>query len=158
MADSTPNEFGVVRSPAAHRYAGGVASPDKPKTKISGARRAALEGGRFTPKGTVPKAKGPAGDKESREGSKPNAGASDSKIPAYANTGRYTPPSPHETAEGGRQTKPWVVPALAFFLILGMLLIINYYVGVLPGGRSGYYLLGGLVSITGGFAVATQLN
>ena len=41
---------------------------------------------------------------------------------------------------------------------LGMLLIINYYVGVLPGGRSGYYLLGGLAAVTAGFGVATQLK
>lgn len=125
---------------------------------MSGARRAALQGGRFTPKGTAPKTKGPGNAKDSRDASKPAAGASDPKTPAYANTGRYTPPSPHETAAGNQETKPWVVPGLAFFLILGMLLIINYYVGVLPGGRSGYYLLGGLASITGGFAVATQLK
>lgn len=125
---------------------------------MSGARRAALQGGRFTPKGTAPKTKGPGNAKDSRDASKPAAGASDPKTPAYANTGRYTPPSPHETAAGSQETKPWVVPGLAFFLILGMLLIINYYVGVLPGGRSGYYLLGGLASITGGFAVATQLK
>ncbi len=135
-----------------------MASPDKPKTKISGARRAALQGGRFTPKGTVAKTKGPAKKKDASDASKPTAGASEPKTPAYANTGRYTPPSPHETTAGAQETKPWVVPALAVFLILGMLLIINYYVGILPGGRSGYYLLGGLVSITGGFAVATQLK
>ena len=125
---------------------------------MSGARRAALQGGRFTPKGTVPTPKRPGNGKDPRDASKPAVGASDSKTPAYANTGRYTPPSPHETAAGSQETKPWVVPGLAFFLILGMLLIINYYVGVLPGGRSGYYLLGGLGSITGGFAVATQLK
>ncbi len=125
---------------------------------MSGARRAALRGGRFTPKGTAPKAKGPAKGKDSRDASKATPGAADTKAPAYANTGRYTPPTPHEMAAGNQETKPWVVPGLAFFLILGMLLIINYYVGVLPGGRSGYYLLGGLASITGGFAVATQLK
>ncbi len=125
---------------------------------MSGARRAALRGGRFTPKGTAPKTKGPAKGKDSRDASKATSGAADTKTPAYANTGRYTPPTPHETAAASQETKPWVVPGLAFFLILGMLLIINYYVGVLPGGRSGYYLLGGLASITGGFAVATQLK
>lgn len=125
---------------------------------MSGARRAALQGGRFTPKGTAPKTKGPGKGKESSDGSKPPTSPSESKTPAYANTGRYTPPRPHETAAGSQTTKPWVLPALAFFLILGMLLIINYYVGVLPGGRSGYYLLGGLAAITGGFAVATQLK
>ena len=79
------------------------------------------------------------------------------KVPGYATSGRYTPPVHHET-EVEAQTKPWVVPAIVAFLVLGLLLIVNYYVGVLPGGRSGWYLLGGLAAITGGFAVATQLK
>ncbi len=141
-----------------------MTSPDKPNTKISGARRAALQGGRFTPKGTPPKTKGPrkgkdeqAKDGSAKDGSQP-AGSAEAKAPAYASTGRYTPPTPHEAGNAAQQTKVWVAPALVFFLVLGMLLIINYYVGVLPGGRSGYYLLGGLAAITGGFAVATQLK
>lgn len=150
--------FRLERAPGrTHRYSCSVASPDKPKTKISGARRAALQGGRFTPKGTVAKGKGLAKNGAAKDGAKPATGT-DEKAPAYAASGRYTPPSPHDTAAAKAETKPWVVPALAAFLIVGMLLIINYYVGVLPGGRSGYYLLGGLVSITGGFAVATQLK
>ncbi len=103
------------------------------------------------------KAKGPSKNSDSRDAAKPSTGPAE-KTPAYVNSGRYTPPSPHDEATADQVTKPWVIPALAFFLILGMLLIINYYVGVLPGGRSGFYLLGGLVSITGGFAAATQLK
>lgn len=79
------------------------------------------------------------------------------KVPGYASSGRYTAPTHHE-AEVMAQTKPWVVPAIVGFLVLGLLLIVNYYVGVLPGGRSGWYLLGGLGAITGGFAIATQLK
>ena len=134
-----------------------MASPDKPGTKISGARRAALQGGRFTPKGTAPATKG-KGNAKSTDAKSEAAAADGKKTPAYANSGRYTPPVPHEQQMATQETKPWVVPAIAVFLVLGMLLIVNYYVGVLPGGRSGYYLLGGLAAITAGFAVATQLK
>jgi hypothetical protein len=134
-----------------------VASPDKTGTstkgaaKMSSARRAAMGGGRFTPKGSVAKAKT---EKDAKAKAAKEAAA---KVPGYASSGRYTAPVHHE-AEAVEETKPWVVPAIVAFLVLGLLLIVNYYVGVLPGGRSGYYLLGGLAAITGGFAVATQLK
>lgn len=144
------------RSVAPH-YADGVVTPDKPSNKISGARRAALQGGRFTPKGTAPKTKG-KGPSKPGDPKSTTAGAAETKAPAYANTGRYTAPTPHEPQAAMQETKPWVVPAIVVFLLLGLLLIVNYYVGVLPGGRSGYYLLGGLAAITAGFAVATQLK
>lgn len=118
---------------------------------MSSARRAALSGGRFTPKGSVAKAKS---ESDAKTKAAKEAAA---KVPGYASSGRYTPPVHHE-AEAIQETKPWVVPAIVAFLVLGLLLIVNYYVGVLPGGRSGYYLLGGLAAITGGFAVATQLK
>ena len=144
------------RSVASH-YADAVASPDKPSNKISGARRAALQGGRFTPKGTAPKTKG-KGPAKPGDAKSAAEDAPDTKTPAYANSGRYTAPAHHEKQAAMQETKPWVVPAIVFFLLLGLLLIVNYYVGVLPGGRSGYYLLGGLAAITAGFAVATQLK
>lgn len=124
---------------------------------MSSARRAAVKGGRFTPKGTAVPARGPKG-KAGGPGTSGGPGKSDEpKLPAYAQSGRYTPPT-HNEAEVVKETKPWVVPLLVASLVLGMLLIVNYYVSVLPGGRSGYYLLGGLAAITGGFAVATQLR
>jgi hypothetical protein len=134
-----------------------VASSDKtgPGTKgaakMSSARRAALNGGRFTPKGSIAKAK------LEKDAKAKAAKESAAKLPGYATSGRYTAPVHHE-AEVVQETKAWVVPAIVAFLVLGLLLIVNYYVGVLPGGRSGYYLLGGLAAITGGFAVATQLK
>ena len=121
---------------------------------MSSARRAAVKGGRFTPKGTSAPVKGNKGKAAERSGPDKTA---EPKLPAYAQSGRYTAPT-HREAEVVQPSKPWVVPALVVLLILGMLLIVNYYVGVLPGGRSGYYLLGGLAAITGGFAVATQLR
>jgi hypothetical protein len=41
-------------------------------------------------------------------------------------------------------------------LALGILIIVLNYVHVLPGGESGWYLLAGVVAITGGIFAATQ--
>lgn len=71
--------------------------------------------------------------------------------PAAA-SGRYTPPIPREFRESSK-----IVPILMFGLLgLGMLVIIVNYLDVLPGGANNWYLLGGLVSITAGFIVATR--
>lgn len=67
-------------------------------------------------------------------------------------SGRYTPPIPREFKES-----PKIIPYLMFGLLgLGMLVIIINYMDVLPGGANNWYLLGGLVSITAGFIVATK--
>lgn len=67
-------------------------------------------------------------------------------------SGRYTPPIPREFKESSK-----IVPILMFGLLgLGMLVIIVNYLDVLPGGANNWYLLGGLVAITGGFVVATR--
>jgi hypothetical protein len=71
--------------------------------------------------------------------------------PAAA-SGRYTPPIPREYKQSSK-----IVPILMFsLLITGMLVIIVNYLEVLPGGANNWYLLGGLVSITAGFIVATR--
>jgi hypothetical protein len=41
-------------------------------------------------------------------------------------------------------------------LILGSLIILLYYLGAVPGGRSNWYLLGGLVLVLGGLYTATK--
>jgi hypothetical protein len=41
-------------------------------------------------------------------------------------------------------------------LILGSLIILLYYLGAVPGGRSNWYLLGGLVCVLGGLYTATK--
>ncbi len=69
-----------------------------------------------------------------------------------ATSGRYTPPIPREYRES-----PKIVPITMFtLLIAGMLVIVVNYLEVLPGGANNWYLLGGLVSITAGFLVATR--
>jgi len=43
-------------------------------------------------------------------------------------------------------------------LILGMVIIVVNYTGVLPGGTKNGYLILGLALITGGFITATQYH
>jgi hypothetical protein len=70
---------------------------------------------------------------------------------------RYTPAAP---STGRRGPSPKWVPILMLALwALGLLLIVLYYMGVLPGtadGGNGWYLVAGLVSILAGIMVATQ--
>lgn len=65
---------------------------------------------------------------------------------------RYTPPS-HSRVQ---PSPPWV-PVLMFVLLgLGSLVILLYYLGAVPGGRSNWYLLVGLVMVLGGLYTATR--
>jgi hypothetical protein len=51
------------------------------------------------------------------------------------------------------------VPVLMFALfIIGTLVILLYYLGAVPGGRSNIYLLVGLGSILGGLYTATKYH
>ena len=73
---------------------------------------------------------------------------------AAAASSRYTPPVPTYMKES-----PKWVPILMFALwILGALIIILYYLGWVPGGRSQWYLLVGLASILGGLWTATKYH
>lgn len=110
--------------------------------------------GRFTPK---------AAEKTKSDLTNGKANATDrareaaEKRPGYQTSGRYTPPQPVKVSltEG---TRPWV-PYVMFGLFgIGLLSIILNYVSLLPGAPSNWYLLGGLISITGGFMAATQLK
>ena len=69
-----------------------------------------------------------------------------------ASSGRYTPPTPKSYKESPR----WVPIAMLFFLVLGMLVIIFNYLGLVPGETSNVYLAVGLGLITAGFVIATQ--
>lgn len=97
-------------------------------------------GGRTTPKGT-----------------RPNEG--DSGTPTHNEHGvsastRYTPPVPKYV----KQSPQWV-PILMFALfILGVLIILMYYLGAVPGGRSNLYLVTGLGFILGGLYTATKYH
>lgn len=65
---------------------------------------------------------------------------------------RYTPPIPSTYYE----SPAWLPVVMFGLLALGILIIVLNYVHVLPGGESGWYLLAGVVSITGGIFAATQ--
>ncbi|MFM7127649.1 MAG: cell division protein CrgA [Actinomycetota bacterium] len=98
-------------------------------------------GGRTTPKGTRPQ----DGARVARPDHNENGVAAST---------RYTPPIPKYVKESPR----WV-PILMFTLfILGALVILLYYLGAVPGGRSNYYLLVGLAFILGGLFTATKYH
>jgi hypothetical protein len=105
--------------------------------------------GRFTPKGSTP-AK-PSGK---------NATGAGEKLPAYASSGRYTAKSEKIAADemALQTTRPWIPWLMFALLAIGGLLIVLNYVGVWPSAPSNWYLLGGIVAITGGFITATQLR
>lgn len=65
---------------------------------------------------------------------------------------RYTPPVPKYQ----KQSPPWV-PYLMFALLgVGALVILLFYLGAVPGGRSNWYLFSGLAMVLGGLFTATQ--
>jgi len=65
---------------------------------------------------------------------------------------------PALTASTQKISPPWV-PVLMFgLLIVGSLMIIVNYLGLLPGGTDNWYLLAGLGLILGGIITATQLH
>ena len=67
---------------------------------------------------------------------------------------RYTAPIPKSV----RQSPRWFGPMLLILLVVGLLLIVGNYVGILPGGTSNWYLIGGLVGIVVGAMMATQYH
>jgi hypothetical protein len=104
-------------------------------------------GSRVTPKGTKPGSKPgvpTAGAPPSRASSGP--------VKASASSSRYTPPIPKSA-----KVSPQWVPVLMFvLLILGALVILLNYLGLLPGAVSNWYLFVGLGLILGGILTATQ--
>ncbi len=83
-----------------------------------------------------------------------------------AKTGRTTPPKSREVNKrytapiprSVRRSPAWYGPMLLVLLIVGLLLIVGNYVGILPGGTSNWYLIGGLVGIVVGAMMATQYH
>ncbi len=101
-------------------------------------------GGRTTPKGTRPGQPSNVGGPHHLQHDERGVAASS----------RYTPPVPISMKESPR----WV-PVLMFTLfIVGALVILLFYLGAVPGGRSNWYLLAGLVLILGGLYTATKYH
>lgn len=125
------------------------------------AKRKVPSGGRVTPKGgpsasssssaTSSSARSAAAKSASAKSTAAKSQSSRTTPPA---TSRYTPPIPSEY-----KVSPRWVPVLMFtFLGAGMLMIFLNYLGVVPGGTSNWYLLGGLGLILAGIITATQYH
>ncbi|MCL4422990.1 MAG: cell division protein CrgA [Actinobacteria bacterium] len=69
-------------------------------------------------------------------------------------SGRYTPPIPKSV----RRSPPWVLAVILGLLVVGFAMVILNYVGVLPGGASNWYLIGGLVLLAAGGMIATRYH
>ncbi len=67
-------------------------------------------------------------------------------------SGRYTPPIPRAK----KVSPPWVPVVMLVCLVVGVVVVVINYLGVLPGGASNWYLLLGLGLIAAGFVTATQ--
>jgi hypothetical protein len=109
------------------------------------------KGGRVTPKaGAVDPRKIPTAGTPTVARSTTRSAAADGSVSASS---RYTPPVPAKL----KGPSPMWVPVLLFgLLIVGALVIILNYMGLLPNAPQNYYLVGGLVAILGGIMVATQ--
>ena len=55
-----------------------------------------------------------------------------------------------------KQSPPWVGALFFTLMAAGIIVIISYYLGILPGGTLNYQLWVGLGLITSSFIVATQ--
>jgi hypothetical protein len=96
-------------------------------------------GGRTTPKGTRP---GQPAERAVPRVSEEGVAASS----------RYTPPVP----KSAKQSPPWV-PVLMFALLaVGGVIVLLYYLGWVPGGRSNVWLVVGLGIMLGGLFTATR--
>jgi hypothetical protein len=65
---------------------------------------------------------------------------------------RYRPPPQKKH----KASPKWFGALILAFFGAGVAVIILNYLGVVPGGTGGWYLIGGLVAIAVGFVLATQ--
>ena len=65
---------------------------------------------------------------------------------------RYTPPPPKK-----KESSPlWFGVAITTFLLVGLVIVVTNYIGLLPGEAENRYLILGLVLISTGFMMATS--
>ena len=105
-------------------------------------------GGRTTPKGTKP---GHLHETHRLDHADPHSMHGTNIADASS---RYTPPTPKEV----RVSPPWVPVVMFVLLGVGSLIILLYYLGFVPGGRSSWYLAAGLAGVLGGVFTATKYH
>jgi hypothetical protein len=64
---------------------------------------------------------------------------------------RYTPPPPKKAPP----SPLWFGVAITTFLLVGLVIVVTNYIGLLPGDAENRYLIIGLVFISAGFMMAT---
>ena len=64
---------------------------------------------------------------------------------------RYTPPPPKKAPA----SPLWFGVAITTFLLVGLVIVVTNYIGLLPGDAENRYLIIGLVFISAGFMMAT---
>jgi hypothetical protein len=64
---------------------------------------------------------------------------------------RYTPPPP----KNAPPSPLWFGVAIMTFLLVGLVIVVTNYIGLLPGDAENRYLIIGLVFISAGFMMAT---
>ena len=106
------------------------------------------KGGRVTPKGGARNGNGAGGDSKHHL---PHLGHHETGVQAST---RYTPPVP----QFKKHSAPWVPYVMFALLGLGALVILLYYLGAVPGGRSNWYLAVGLAGVLGGLFTATKYH
>ena len=104
------------------------------------------KGGRVTPKGGPAAAR--AGESKHHL---PHIGHQEPSVQAST---RYTPPVP----QFKKHSAPWVPYVMFGLLGIGALVILLYYLGAVPGGRSNWYLAVGLAGVLGGLYTATKYH
>ena len=96
--------------------------------------------------------KGPS----SSRGTKPtrHVGSNTGRYLSAHERGRYTPPVPKST----HHSPAWFGPTIIALFLLGLLLLILNYVGVMPGGTSAWYIVAGVFVIFLGFAATLRYH
>jgi hypothetical protein len=111
--------------------------------------------GRANPRYPQLVAKARASSDDSTSSNKPTATRGRATPPKSRDVNkRYTAPIPKSV----RHSPRWFGPVLLALLVAGLLVIVGNYVGIMPGGTSNWYLIGGLVGIVVGSLMATQYH
>jgi hypothetical protein len=101
--------------------------------------------------------------KTQRSSSKKSSGGTTGSHRKGSTTGKYTSPEQrgHYTRPIPKDTKrspKWFGLLVVGLLVLGAFLLVGNYLSFLPGAVSSWYLVAGLVSMLGGFLLATKLK